>query len=567
MRFLSQIVYFIRTLFRLRWFILLPLLLIVGGTALYTYTRPVVYESSALVLIEKAGENSLANEGVKVERLQEDYYQTQYEILQSRSLADRVAKKLNIADNPEFAQSPDPVGALQSRIRIQPVRRSRLVKITAQSSNPAMAATMANVLANEFIAQNEEGRLFLAREVLRSLEKSGPVSVQSLPAVVNNPLIQELKTNLAKLRAQRAELSHRYKAVHPEMLQLNAQISETEDQLAKEMDYISKSVKLQLSRPLEGNNVRIVDMARAPRLPVSPRKRRNMAFGVLFGLWAGFGLAFIIARLDSTVRSREDLGKWVKIPFLGSVRKVAPSGHAYFRRTWTGPASHGAEAFRTLRAAVSVRLGKTPNSSAVMVTSSVQGEGKSFICANLARCFAQTGERVLLIDGDLRHPSQHGFFGVNTERGLNSYLADDIPPNHCVADTGIPNLKLMPGGNMLADPTELLNETRLRSLLHWARGDFDRIIVDSPPLLPVADALLWGAHVDGIVLVVRAHYVSGAAVQWSWQTLKESFPAATLGAILNQDVSSHANTYNYSRYGASISRRPQRPRLAERRPV
>jgi capsular exopolysaccharide synthesis family protein len=306
----------------------------------------------------------------------------------------------------------------------------------------------------------------------------------------------------------------------------------------------------------------VVDPARPPDRPARPRKGRALELALLLGLAAGFGIALLVDRMDLTVRSAEDAESLLKLPCLAMLQHledVEMTKGNRFEPIWTGTRSQAGEAFRNLRTAVSFRLASVKGPTVLLVTSAVQEEGKSFIAANIARAFAQAGEAVLLIDGDLRRPSVHRIFGITGEDGLSTYLtggrvtgqtgADqngngqhaDEPP---VQEAGVTNLSLLSSGPIPDNPAELLGDARLNDLIAWAGQRYTRIVVDSPPVFPVTDALLWTRHAHGVVVVVRAGATRAALVGRALHRLKDGF-ANVIGAVLNQSSPESLEYYRY----------------------
>ncbi len=508
--------------------------------------RP-VYQAKALILIEKVGPNTLEHDGIAVDAVQDDYYQTQYTILQSRTLADKVMADLGLIADPEYAGG-DPVEALRRSITVSPVRRTRLVYVAVDSLNPARAALVANRVVQRYIEQNAENRIFVSRDLLRSLDSKGATnaSIESLPAVVNNPLIQQLKGLLATLEGQYAEQSLRYQPQHPAQQQLQAHIRQVRDQIAVEVRHIADSIRLQLSGEFIGSNVRIVDPARPPTVPDRPRKGRTLELALLLGLAAGFGLALLVDRLDLTVRSAEDAESLLRLPCLGMLQHLGDTeverGSRY-EHIWGAAHSQAAEAFRNLRTAVSFRLATVQKTPVILVTSAVQEEGKSFVAANLARAFAHAGEKVLLIDGDLRRPAVKSIFGLQGDHGLSNYLSNGSG-RPAVQDAGIANLTMLSCGPIPDNPSELLGDPKLNDLITWAQEHYSRIIVDSPPVFPVTDALLWIRHAHGVVVVVRAGSTRAALVGRAVHRLKDGF-ANIVGIVLNRSSVESLEYYRY----------------------
>ncbi|MEK7474141.1 MAG: polysaccharide biosynthesis tyrosine autokinase [Candidatus Coatesbacteria bacterium] len=524
--------------------------LIVIVTAIAVLSMRAEYESKALVLIEKVGSNALERDGVSMDSTQDDYYQTQYAILQSRSLAQAVFDDLKLGLYREF-QGGDAVGSLQkAHIRIEPVRRTRLVSIVGVSRDPKLAADIANSGARKFIEQNLENKLFLSKALLKSLDGKVPQSVkESLPAVVGSPLIQTLKGQLASLQGEWAELSSRYRPEHPRMQQLKARMTAVNGQIEREVDHIVESLKIQLGGEFKGSNVRIVDEARAPDWPTRPRRFRIMALAVLLGLAAGVGVGLIVDRWDLTVRTAEDVEGMIHVPCLGLIHLIGRlewSETAAYDSIWRDGRSVTLEAYRNLRVAVNFRLAQVTGPKVLLVTSSIEDEGKTFVASNLARAFAAAGERVLLVDGDLRRPAVHRVFEVKVETGLSTYLSNGAGDPARI-DSSVPNLTLLPCGPVPDNAAELLHDEKIVTLLEWATKRYDRVIVDSSPLFPIADALVWGRHTHGVILVVGAGQSRVYLIQRSVHRLRESF-AHVLGIVLNKAQYESFGPYGYSAY-------------------
>jgi capsular exopolysaccharide synthesis family protein len=513
-----------------------------------------VYQADALVLIEKVGQNTLETEGVKVESAQDDYYQTQYEIIRSRSLAEKVVVDLGLANRPEFA-GRDPAVRLQRTIKVTPLRRTRLVQVSAVSGDPVVAAKIANRLSERYVENNRENRINLSKSLLKSIDaqNASSASMESLPVVVDSQLIQKLKGNLADLTSQWAEMSRKYLPVHPRMKQLKARIDDTTSNIDREVRHIVESLRIQLSGEFQGNNVRIVDRALVPEQPVSPRKLRVSLLALLLGLAGGVAIAFAVDRWDLVVRNQEDFESFVRMPCLAVLRDYAgvdEKGGDKLASVWGDTRSHASEAFRNLRTAVSFRVASVKGPTVIQVTSAVQEEGKTFVAANLARAFAQAGERVLLIDGDMRRPRVHRIFGCPNERGLSTYLNGGGEPP--VMNDGIPGLTIIPCGPIPDNPAELLSGHGLDGLVEWGMKNYDRVVIDTPPVFPVTDSLLWSKHTHAVIMVVRSATSRVAVVQRAHHLLQGAF-ANVVGGVLNRvsdESDDHYSYYNgyYRRY-------------------
>jgi capsular exopolysaccharide synthesis family protein len=254
-----------------------------------------------------------------------------------------------------------------------------------------------------------------------------------------------------------------------------------------------------------GNNVRIVDAARVPERPFKPKKGQALLLGLLAGMVGGLLLAFAIEAIDQSIRTQEDVEERLRLPFLGLIPLTSLRDNArVFEPLLAKELSLTSDAMRNLRTMVDF-AGVGQKAKAMLVTSSVQGEGKTYVASNLAVVFSQLGENVLLISGDLRRPQIHKNFGVSNERGLCDFLVSGknvTELNELAQSCDVPNLKVLNCGTRPPNPSELLNTPRLAAVVAWAKTNFDRVIVDCTPMFPINDTLLWGRHVPSSVFVV-----------------------------------------------------------------
>jgi capsular exopolysaccharide synthesis family protein len=209
--------------------------------------------------------------------------------------------------------------------------------------------------------------------------------------------------------------------------------------------------------------------------------------------------------LDQSVRTQEDIESKLRQPFLGIIPQTQFRDGKIYEPLLVKELTLTSEAFRNMRTMIDF-AGLGGKSKAILVTSTVQGEGKTYVGTNLAVALAQMGESVLLIDGDLRRPSIHRTLGLSAERGLSDFLATGRHAEDAAAlvqASEVPGLSVLPCGPRPPNPSELLNTPRLGALVAWAREKYDRVIVDCTPMFPINDTLLWGRHVPSAVFVVR----------------------------------------------------------------
>jgi capsular exopolysaccharide synthesis family protein len=293
--------------------------------------------------------------------------------------------------------------------------------------------------------------------------------------------------------------------------------------------------------------------AQLPTSPSSPNLPMNVALALLFGAVIGVVVAYVRERVDDHLRGRNDLEEVLAVP----VMTMIPAVPGWRDRdsaqlvTLQAPRSPAAEAYRTLRTSMLVAAAER-GIKTIMVVSSVAGEGKSTTAANLGVVLAQAGKRVVLISADLRRPRIHEFFGLGPERGLSEVLMGERRPWESLKSGETENLWIMSSGHIPDQPTELLQSTAMQELITDQREVVDFIVIDCPPVLAVADALVLAPLVDGVIFVADAMSTPrGAVIQARAQL--DQVGARMLGAVLNNV---EAGGVGYAYYGAQYSYAP-----------
>jgi capsular exopolysaccharide synthesis family protein len=331
-----------------------------------------------------------------------------------------------------------------------------------------------------------------------------------------------------------------------------------------------------VSAGLKANNVHIVDRARPPISPIRPRKLLNILISLAVGLIIGGLVAIFNEYLDNSVKVPEEVESLVNLPALGIIPSAmsvtaggrkgyyalgdgrskrsalatessAPQG-VHELATVSQPHSVIAEAYRALRTAILLSTSKHPPQT-ILITSGQPREGKTTTALNLAITLAQRGDRVVLIDSDLRRPRVHRSFGLANDVGLSSYLAgvvgiDDLPR----AVPHIPNLYVVSSGPTPPNPAELLSSEPMDTLFRELRRQFDFVVMDSPPTISVADSMILAARADGVILVVHGGVTTRESLRQTHKMLA-SVNARMIGVVLNNvDVRSADYQYYYSYY-------------------
>ena len=545
--------YYLNVLLKRFWLIAAMVAIgLTAGVLANIFMRP-AYKATVLMMInqEDAGKIGAAPYGSFLS--EEDYYRTQYQLLASRSLLEKIYNAMDLSQYAQFA-NPQGINKLQSALDISPVPRSRLVNVSITAYDPKLAAEIANTLADTFVADNVSNRVFMGQDVIAALESTerSPEEqelLNSMPQVVNSDFIKALKQQAAQLSAQRAKLAAKYTAQHPELISVQNQLNALNEQINTETRRLVQSIKIELSGQFSGNNIRIVDPAVTPERPVRPRKLINLAIGLLAGGLAGLGLVLILEFLDQSVKSSEDLEEKLHLPFLGFVpyEKPKKKESEYATMLKTGNFLL-AENVRNIRTMLDFALSDDHNAP-FLITSSLQGEGKSHLSSNLPVAMAQAGKKVLLVDGDLRRARVHRVFKLSTEKGLsNIWDADPKKSDYAynvqpVKD--VPNLFVMTSGQRPPNPAELLNTPKLSDFLQWAQKNFDQIVIDCPAILPVSDTLLWGKYVPRAVFVIKYGQTNAKLAQVALDKLQKA-GIKILGAVIGHY---RPEGLSYGKYG------------------
>ena len=330
------------------------------------------------------------------------------------------------------------------------------------------------------------------------------------------------------------------------------------------------------------SNVSIIDQASLPRLPISPNKRANLLFGVLLGLLSGVGLAFFFEYLDNTIKTPDQAERELGLPNLsvvphfgslqgasareesGMVQDVRQQLLAWKRwgkqqlggESVSGTASNQiivayhplsvvSEAYRTLRAGILLSRAEEPPRT-LLFTSGVHAEGKTSTTLNTAVTFAQMGVRVLVIDADLRRPSCHKALGMKGGPGLSEVLTGQRKVERLIKRTTVDNLHLLSSGTIPPNPAELIGSIKMHEVLTALRTQFDYVFIDSPPVMPVSDALLLAKMVDGVVMVIGGQETPKKVVKEARARLTYA-RAKILGTVLNK-VDLQRSGYYYHNY-------------------
>ncbi len=335
---------------------------------------------------------------------------------------------------------------------------------------------------------------------------------------------------------------------------------ETNQQLYESL--LQRLKEASVSASLRSNNIHVVDRARPPLSPIRPRKELNIMLSAVVGLVLGCVLALFNEYLDSSVKTPEEVEQLVNVPALGIVPAMnSINGHR--RRALPGaavktsttelatvaqPHSVVSEAYRALRTSILLSTSKHPP-QVILITSGQPREGKTTTALNLAITLAQRGDRVVLIDSDLRRPRVHRALHVSNDAGLSSFLSGNLPiDNLAKAVPKVPNLFVIAAGPTPPNPAELLSSEPVSTLFSELRRQFDFVILDSPPTITVADSMILAAHADGVILVAHGGVTTRESLRHTRKLIGNT-NARIIGVVLNNvDVRSADYRYYYSYY-------------------
>jgi capsular exopolysaccharide synthesis family protein len=297
---------------------------------------------------------------------------------------------------------------------------------------------------------------------------------------------------------------------------------------------------------LKASNIRVVDQAEQPRGAVSPRTRVNVMLGMVAGALLAFTLAFFFEYLDSRLKSPDEIKAHLGMATLGILPALAPNAcKGSDPLLSTGVPPNFAEAFRTLRTNV-LFSSADEGARVLVVTSTGPGEGKTMVASNLSIGLAQAGQRVLLIDADMRRPRLHDVFTQPQEPGLSNLLVGTASAGEGICKTDTSGLWVLPSGRIPPNPAELLGSQRFRDFLRTLKEHFDCIVVDSPPAMAVADAAIVAHLATGVVFVVGADMTARQGAKAAIEQLDHA-RARFVGAVLNR-VELDKNPYYYAKY-------------------
>jgi len=526
--------------------------------AVYAYKIPNVFQTAAQLLVEFSQNSFEENKGPTwgANDYTMEFYKTQQQIMIGRPILTDVVKVLQLKNFFEVGTDEEAAALLSKMVVSSQVPRSRIFYITVKSSDPKVAANVANEIARSYIRKSFQDSLFYNQEILNWLEQAekseakkvmiedpfGKVKevtydelIDSLPAVQTDETLRELKAKEAEMISEIESLGLQYRDKHPVMIKAKANLKFIQDSLRSEVQRIIKSLKTKARGKFKATPGRLLEEAPVPQGAVPVNRTKIILMAVLVQLFLTCLVIFLIDHLDDTIHSMEDLQrKGILLPFLGPVPMLKgrhKSREAVMIYANTTEKSELVEAFRYLR--VAINFSATPESLKVLcLTSCLPHEGKSFVSQNIAISLANDGNRTLLVDADLRRPTAQQAFRLDNSTGLSNYLTGNMEMETVVKETFVENLFVIPSGPVSPNPAEILGSERMIKLLEQGRQKYDRLIVDCPPLTGIGDGFVVGSLVGHTILVISASKTPADLIRHTQSHLDKA-GIKVLGMILN----------------------------------
>jgi len=508
------------------WLVVLGTFLAAAAAFIVSRNTQPVYQSTVTLRVDPST-GRLTNEyaGLLVaEQLAGTYSQQ----MQMRPVMEATLEELGL-------QQQMTAGQLAGLVSVSPVRDTQLIRLSVEHTDPELAAEIANKIADVFIFQNQQFE-------------------QSRYAASKHSLSAELANVRLDLETTQTAIDVLGVPTTPEdQLELERLNLTLSSQQATYANLLSSYEELRIAEASESSNMVVVESAIPPRSHIRPRTMTNTMLAAAVGAMLAVGVIFLVEYLDDTVKTPDDVTAAAGFSTLGAIASIEASDHKGMLTTLLSPRAPVSEAYRALRTNIQFAAVDGPLKS-IVVTSSGPGEGKSTTAANLAIVMAQAGRQVVLVDADLRRPTQHRFFELPNGQGLTTALLDlGASATQHIQATGVPGLRVMTSGPIPPNPAELLGSQRQTDLLAALAEEADIVILDSPPVLTVTDALVLAPQVSGVLLVAEA----GGTRREMLQKTKEALAHAegrVLGVALNRLTPRRSGYYYYQYYQYYYSR-------------
>jgi len=505
----------------LRWAWLIVLVALIAGFISYFLAnqQPRIYQAKTLVMV--SGGSSSAVDSYTSSYLGIQLASTYVRTMLTQPTIDAVSAELGFKVN-------------AGQISVSQIENSQLINVTVTDQDPNRAALIANTLVTVFADQIEKEQTFRYTELLQGLENE---------LATTDAQIQDVTLRLADLEVA---LSNEFVEPDPQDLATKSQLEVNLSQLRSSRSYLYSSYQsIKLAEAQSTSTIIVKDPAVPNLSPIQPQPMRSAMLSAVVGAMLVAGLVFLVTLLQDQIRDPDEFPHRWGIPVLGQIAKFNTSRMNII--TQAQPRSPDAEAFRALRTNLRFSNIDTPIKT-LLITSPSPADGKSTIAANLATVIAQNEQDVILIDCDMRRPTLHKLFKVSNRIGLSDYFIRTTEQlSGLVKKVNVDRLRLITSGNLPPNPSELLGSKKMSEMLSLLDKRVDLLIIDTPPILVVTDALVLAPRVDGVILVIDTKKTKRAAVKNAIEQLHQ-VNANIFGVVLNNTRSKRTQYYRSRNY-------------------
>lgn len=518
-----QLVHYLTVVRKWLWLIVLAALLAGGAAFVVSRASTQIYRSTLTLLVNQASSSSPVTDYSSLLASQQ-LAKTYSELLKKRPTLDAVIQNLKLDGTAD---------RLLEQLQISPVRDTTLISVSVEDPDPVRATAIANEIGTVFVAQ------------VNATQRSRFSSSE-----------QNLSSQLQLLQGEIASTEQGIATARQASPPNADEVTRLESRLLQYQESYSNLLKsyedLRLAEARLTDNVQVAESAVVPERPVRPQTLLNTLLAAVVGVMLATLAAFLIEYLDDTVKGPDDVSA-LQVTNLGLITRMNAQDAPDKLIVLNEPRSPAAEAFRSLR--TNIQFASVDRALRVlMITSAGPGEGKSTVAANLAAALAQAGQRVVLVDADLRRASVQRLFKMSNSAGLtDSLIQDGGSLNGSLRPTRVEHLQLLMSGALPPNPAELLASDRVGVLLKQLQEQVDIVVLDTPPCLVVTDAVALSKRADGVLVVVEAGKTRRAAMEQTLKTLRQ-VGAPVLGTVLNK-YSARAQDgyygYEYQYYSTS----------------
>jgi len=482
--------------------------------------QPKIYQTSTTLLVGQSVQS--LNPNASDVYLSQQLATTYVQIVKTQTVLQGVVDALDLKI---------PADALRGMVNASIVQGTQLIELRAIDTDPARAQAVANETAHQLILQGPAAK----EQELQSRQDFVQKQVDELQKKIQEgqQRITELQSSIQVTSSAR-EIADKQQQIGT----LQQQINQWQLTYASMLNYTSSR---------SPNYITVIEPARLPTSPIAPNVSTTVMLAAAIGALLAIGGAFLIEYIDDTVKSPDDIAESLKLSVLGVIARITGRDLAEKLVAARHPRSSHAEAYRLLRTNIQVADVDHPVKT-VLVTSPNPLEGKSVTAANLAVVMAQAGLRTVLVDADMRRPTQHRLFRLTNDLGLTNGLVQTDPAlDGYVRTTDVENLRVLTTGQLPPNPAELLGSKRMQKLVAALKDQADMIIFDTPPCLPLADAAILARQVDGVVLVADAGKTRRDAVTKAKEAMERA-GGRILGVVLNRVSPRSSGYYHYYYY-------------------